>query len=214
MIRICPRCGAISDSMTNPTCYNCVRIEQEQKRYGRRRPYRSYGAPPRPPGKPPKKKRSVRPPEVVKKAVNRDLQRKAINQLLSDLYQPNSRLLSHILRDGGLNSLQISRLRKEHLAEYLDALVAELLAFWSKVLRWQAYEMLRAKYALDGKQPPLKSSLMKQFNFSRKQIERYQEEGLRQLRFASNITHWEKLVVKTARTVLLRAYSVGRRSSR
>jgi hypothetical protein len=151
---------------------------------------------------------------VVREVVSREMQRKAINQLLSDLYMPDSRLLSNILRDGGLTALQITRLRKEHLTGYLEVLVVELLAFWSKRLRWQAYEMLRAKYALDGKQPPLIPSLMKQFNFSRKQIDRYQEEGLRQLRFASNITHWEKLVVKTARRMLLNADNVERRNSR
>jgi hypothetical protein len=225
MRRICPRCGVTFYNKTNPTCYNCMRIGQEEKRYGRRRPRKAAMVPPPPPiTERPKKKQAVgkdvtdretqrktiKPIEkisktkltVVKKVIDRKMQRKAINQLLSDLYKPNSRYLSDILRDGGLTSQQIAQLRDELLAEYLDALVAELFAFWLKNLRWQEYAMLRAKYALEGKKPPMKRKLMKQLNFSWEEIDKHQKNGLRRMRLASNITYWETTVVKTARTLL------------
>jgi hypothetical protein len=39
-------------------------------------------------------------------------------------------------------------------------------------------------------------------DFSREEIDKYHEDGLRKLRFASKITDWEKLVVKTASRTL------------
>lgn len=62
--------------------------------------------------------------------------------------------------------------------------------------------MLRTKYALDGKKLPMKSALMKQFDFSWQQIDKYREQGLHRLSYDSQLQHFEKLVVKTARTIL------------
>lgn len=214
MSTICPRCGAAIHSETNPTCYNCLRIEREQRRFGQRRPPESQRVSSSPPIEKVEEKKQNVETVVSREIVNREMQRKAINQLLSDLYNSNSRQLSDILRDGKLTPQQITQLRDEQLTEYLDALVAELFAFWLKKLRWQVYATLRAKYALDGKQPPMKRTLMKQYNISWEQIDRYQEEGLRHLRFGSNLAHWENLVVKTARNTLHKADKIGRHSSR
>jgi hypothetical protein len=236
MRRICPRCGVTFYNKTNPTCYNCVRIGQEEKRFGRRRPRKTTTVPSLPPiTERPKKKQAVgkdvtdretqrktiKPIEkrsktkltVVKKVIDRKMQRKAINQLLSDLYKPNSRYLSDILRDGGLTPHQIAQLRRKFLAEYLDALVAALIPFWLKNLRWPEYVVLRKKYAVKGKKTPQRI-LTSLRNFSREEIEKYHEDGLRKLRFASSITDWETLVVKTASRTLHKADNAGGHHSR
>jgi hypothetical protein len=235
MRRICPRCGVTFYNKTNPTCYNCVRIGQEEKRYGRRRPRKARTVPPSPPikkrpkkkqpvvkkvtgqetprkaikpiKKKPKKKQAVKT-AVVKEVVDRKMQRKAINQLLSDLYKPNSRYLSDILRDGGLTPQQIAQLRGELLAKYLDTLVAALISFWLEILRWPEYVVFRAKYAVKGKKPPQRI-LTRLRDFSREEIDKYQEDGLRKLRFASSIMYWETIVVRTASSTLLKAGDVG-----
>jgi hypothetical protein len=60
MSTICPRCGVAIHSNTNPTCYNCLRIEQEERRFGRRLPRKAAMVPPPPPiEKIPKKKQTA-----------------------------------------------------------------------------------------------------------------------------------------------------------
>ncbi len=201
MTMICPLCGAPIHSETNPTCYNCLRIDQEQKRFGQRRPYKPQtpSLPSRPTRLPGEKERAET--AVAAESINREKQREAFNQLLIDLYR-FPRYLSDILRDGGFTSQQIIQLKREYLPQYFDALLVEIFAFWQKKLLWQEYEMLRTKYALDGKKLPMKSALMKQFDFSWQQIDKYREQGLHRLSYDSQLQHFEKLVVKTARTIL------------
>ncbi len=201
MTTICPRCGATLHDETNPTCYNCLGIERDQKRYGKGRPFRPKTYPPPPPFvEPPMRERDWET-AVVPGKVDRQRQRRAFNLLLRDLYGSN-RLLSNILRDGKMSPQEINQLKQEKMPRFLDDLAAGLLKFWKKTLSWQEYEMLHTKYALDGTPPPQKKSLMKQFNFSWERIDKYRAQALLRLRGSRNIASWEKLVLETARATL------------
>ena len=191
MTTICSRCGTTIHDKKNPTCYNCLRIENERKRFGQRglsSPYVNK-MPPSAAMSPSALKPAVIPPKKPAEKVviiSRRKQRIALNELLKDLYG-STRYLSDILREGQLSPSQISKLKQTHLPQYLDKLIEEVLAFWKKKLRWQEVEMLRTKYALDGKPVPQKESLMKQFDLSWNQIDKFREAGLRRLRSGSYI---------------------------
>ena len=198
---ICPRCGNTIQNETNPTCYNCLRIDQDHKRFGRRRPRKRQ----KKQSNPPTAQRSVSKRQQTEptpsNAVERYPQLTAINHLLADLYQPERRL-SHILKDGRLSQQEIKRLKNRYLVRYLDKLVNEVQQFWKKKLQWQEYEMLRAKYGLDAKPRANTGSLANLYGFSREQAEKYLERALRRMRFQSLIKRFEELVVRTAKDVL------------
>jgi len=131
MAKICSRCGTAIHDEVNTTCYNCLRIENKHKRFGQRRPFKWQISPPlRQSAPPPAKKQAATKKAEEKTAVapttdSRKRQRKAINQLLSDLYD-SPRHLSDILRDGRLTSQQIARLKEKYLPRFLDALVMSI----------------------------------------------------------------------------------------
>jgi hypothetical protein len=205
---ICPKCGNQIPQWANGVCYTCARIEKEHRRFGRRRPPENPFPEPSGPGpskrwvtktaattRPRKYRSNLRP------LPNRHLQRAAFNRLLNDLYN-YPRYLSQILKDGGLSQDQLQQLKRNHLPEFFDELVAQILAWWKKILPWQSYEILRNTYELEGLPARQTKSMMKQYRMSWSQIERYREIGLRQLRFHSRLRKLERLMVQVAQSTL------------
>lgn len=146
-----------------------------------------------------KRPKHVRSPRV--KPVNRQRQRKAINRLLEDLYR-SRRYVSDILQSRGFSDQEIGQVKQYYLPAFLDSLLEEVKAFWRRTLSPQEYDMLRTKYALNGKPPPRNESLARQYGLSGKTIPNVRRRALHRLRSDSLITHFEMLVAHSAREVL------------
>ena len=201
---ICPKCGATIQDELNPTCYNCLRIDNEVKRYGRHRstaPYRhrSQASSSVESGRPQSPAQAVPSDEATPEAHR--WQRQGINRLLHDMYGSDT-YLSDILHENGLSSIQIELLRNRHLDNYLDRLVQELRAWLKKIFPWQHYETLCHLYQLHGRPATEAAALLEAYNIPSSKLEALQRVCLRQLRLPSRRQELEKRVVSVARAVI------------
>lgn len=167
----CGKCGQPKNP--NGVCYNCARIENDARRYGRgdpgmgdRRDHwdwvpRSRQKPWRSSAK--STRRHATNVKLSKAAVEvlpspADLRfikysehlHRGVNQFLADVYE-EKRLLSEILLNAELSKAEIVRLRQRHLTTYLPKLVHAWCYEWRKVLSEADIGVVVRYYGLDGK---------------------------------------------------------------
>ena len=129
------------------------------------------------------------------------LRKQGINQLLQEIYG-HPRLLSHILRAGGLNDKQINRLHDHHLSAYLLLVVRGWNAWWKASLPPLCRQILVQRYSLTGQPAPTPKELGAKYGISGQEVRQLQKRSLNSLRIPAHRQKLEKIAVQAARTVL------------
>lgn len=214
---VCPRCGNNIPEWSHGVCYTCVRIENDHRRYGRRRP--DTWSPPQwvaaTPGPTRRRKRLRRPAKVTTPAGPPQFPiqsgavwtvdevrvvRQGINRFLSDCYG-GRRFLSHILRADGLTSGQIRNLQDRHLTTYITHVVAGWCRSLAQTLPVDEYQLLVRVYGLDGAPPLSMAQFSATEEWSMTACLRLWQTAIGRLRRAG-LEMLEQIAVTTARALL------------
>ena len=129
--------------------------------------------------------------------------RKGINKLLQNIYG-KPRLLSNILRDGGLSENEVERLRRNYMNEYLTLLVLRWENWWRKHLSPREKEILGPRFCLKGKPKPSIETLAKKQDVAPNVVKWSEASAVRRLQDDVRKSEFEEIVLQAGREILSR----------
>jgi hypothetical protein len=131
------------------------------------------------------------------------IRRRAINQLLADIYG-RKYFLSDILRHGGISQADITKIYEGHLTRFLD----ELLTLWQIAFAGElaagAWHLITRNYGLDGASPLPVERLAQEIAISPQQVREGSAQTLRILRTPASREHLESMTLTVAHQQLER----------
>jgi hypothetical protein len=224
----CGKCGQPKNP--NGVCYNCARIENDARRYGRgdpgmgdrrdhwdwvprsrRRSWRSSATSTRTRATDLKLSKAavevLPPPADFRLIKYSEHLHRGVNQFLADVYE-EKRLLSEILLNAELSQAEIVRLRQRHLTTYLPKLVHAWCYEWRKVLSEPDIGVVVRYYGLDGKLRSL-TGMLHEIASSSSAAVKMQRSALKCLQQPEQIRQLEGVAAREARHILARSEPGG-----
>ncbi len=125
----------------------------------------------------------------------------SINQFLEDIYG-RPRRLSHILRDAGMGEDEITRLRRDHLDDYLAELLRRWRSWMAEILPSRRDDIIIRRYSLDGSPRPSLAHLGNGYGISRERVRQLQKDALKRLRHPARKRRLEHIVLEVAEEIL------------
>lgn len=132
---------------------------------------------------------------------SRQIRRRAINQLLADIYG-RKYFLSDILRHGGISQADITKIYEGHLTRFLDELLATWRIAFAGELVAGAWQIVTRSYGLDGVAPLSTDQLTQELAVSPQRAIEIVTQTLSILRTPASREHLESMTLTVARQEL------------
>jgi hypothetical protein len=125
------------------------------------------------------------------------VRRQGINKFLEAVYhQP--RLLSEILREGGLDGIAIENIRQRHLSSFLEDVVRGWSAEFGRGLPGPRWYILVRRFSLDGELPLTLAALGLELGLSRERVRQLEKNAISLLGRRTKKDKLESIVVRLA----------------
>ncbi|MBM4464433.1 MAG: hypothetical protein FJ014_02500 [Chloroflexi bacterium] len=124
----------------------------------------------------------------------------SINKFLEEIYG-HPRWLSDILRAAGMDEDEITRLRSDHLDDYLAGLLRRWWSWMAEILPSRRDDIIVRRYGLNGSPRPSLAHLGHEYGISRERVRQLEKSALKRLRYPARRRRLERIAVETAREI-------------
>lgn len=135
--------------------------------------------------------------------------RQGINELLEAIFR-RPRLLSEILRDGGLDEVAVGDIRQRHLAAFLRSVVKGWETEFTRSLPGPRWYVLFRRFSLDGEPAPTLADIGLELNLSGERVRQLEKSTISRMRSRTRKELLERTVVRVAQHCLEGEYPEDR----